>query len=233
MRQIIFDTETTGMNKSSADKAEGHRIIELGCIEIIDRRPTGNTLHLYFNPEQEVDPEAVAVHGLDNKRLAKEPLIGDKWEEIEAFLDGADDLIAHNASFDCQFLNRELTLARRGYRIEEKFNIIDTLVLARKEFPGQRVNLDALCKRFNIDNSGREKHGALLDSELLLEVYLKLTGGQSALFGAPQETAAPQRKQSANRSHTQAADSTFTWLAAQAGEKEISAHQAIIDSLRR
>lgn len=232
MRQIIFDTETTGMNKSSADKAEGHRIIELGCIEIIDRRPTGKTLHLYFNPEQEVDPEAVAVHGLDNKRLAKEPLIGDKWEEIEAFLDGADDLIAHNAGFDCQFLNRELALARRGYRIEDKFNIIDTLVLARKEFPGQRVNLDALCKRFNIDNSGREKHGALLDSELLLEVYLKLTGGQSALFGAPQETRA-QHKKSTSHNTAQPANGAFTWLAAQASEEEISAHQAIIDSLRR
>lgn len=244
MRQIIFDTETTGMNKSSADKAEGHRIIELGCVELIDRQATGRTLHLYFNPEQEVDPEAVAVHGLDNARLAKEPTIGEKWAEIEAFLDGADELIAHNASFDCQFLNRELALAKKGYRIEDKFNIIDTLAIAKQQFPAQRNNLDALCKRFNIDNSGREKHGALLDSELLLEVYLKLTGGQSSLFAAAVDNPSGAQKSAAKNKTaaaiTAATESTISspsaaaqWLAASASDAEIAAHQAIMEKIRK
>lgn len=231
MRQIIFDTETTGMNRESRDKAEGHRILELGCVELINRRATGKTLHLYFNPEQEVDPEAVKVHGLSNERLANEPFMRDKWDEIEAFFDGADELIAHNADFDCQFLNRELALAGRNYRIQDKFTIVDTLALAKQQYPGQRNNLDALCKRFNIDNSNREKHGALLDSELLLEVYLKLTGGQSTLFEPQNE--APNPISSAKNNASAQKKQTLTWLAATISEEELSAHQALMAKIAK
>lgn len=232
MRQIIFDTETTGMNFNAPDKSEGHRIIELGCVELIDRKPTGRTLHLHFNPEQEVDEEAVNVHGMDNAFLADKPLFKDKLDEIEAYFQGADELIAHNMPFDQSFLNRELALAGRNYRLEERFKLIDTVVIARKMFPGARNSLDALCKRFNVDNSGREKHGALLDSELLLEVYLKLTGGQSTLF-EPNTTStqitssAPKKNISQNNTNNQ-----IIWQRATFTEQERAAHQAILEKIR-
>lgn len=224
MRQIIFDTETTGMNFKAADKSEGHRIIELGCVELLDRVPTGNHLHLYFNPEQEVEAQAVEVHGLDNAFLADKPRFADCLPEIEAYLDGADELIAHNASFDVSFLNRELAYAGRDYRIADKFKVVDTLILAKQTLNLARNNLDALCKHYGIDNSNRTLHGALLDSELLLEVYLRLTGGQKALFAEKNTSAKPQPA---------VAPASGSWLPARNTEAERAAHEAILQDIRK
>ncbi|SUO95582.1 DNA polymerase III subunit epsilon [Suttonella ornithocola] len=234
MRQIIFDTETTGMNFNAPDKSEGHRIIELGCVELIDRKPTGRTLHLHFNPEQQVDEQAVNVHGMDNAFLADKPLFKDKLNEIEAYFQGADELIAHNMPFDQAFLNRELTLAGRNYRLEERFKLTDTVIIARKMFPGARNSLDALCKRFNVDNSGREKHGALLDSELLLEVYLKLTGGQSTLFESNSLTSSQAHSSTASQKNITKnnKNSQSLWQRVIINEQERAAHQAILEKIR-
>lgn len=192
MRQIIFDTETTGMNPNRAQGsvAQGHRIIEIGCVELVDRIPTGNYFHLYLNPERAVDPEAYKVHGLSDEFLADKPVFADMLESFEAYLAGADELIAHNISFDLAFLDQELALAGRGYTLADRFSLVDTLMIAREKFPGARNNLDALCARFGIDNSNRDLHGALLDSQLLAEVYLKLTGGQSGLWAEASEGSA-------------------------------------------
>ncbi len=230
MRQIIFDTETTGMNFNARDKSEGHRIIELGCVEAINRRPTGRNLHLYFKPDRKVEEEALAVHGITDEFLSDKPTFAEKLEEIESFLEGADELIAHNSNFDCQFLNRELKLANRDYRIEQKFNIVDSLQIAKKRFPGQKNNLDALCKRFRVDNSNREKHGALLDSELLLEVYLKLTGGQTNLFSGISTTT--HTNQQTTQQETAVTVNNTEWLIAKASDEEIRKHEEIMQSLR-
>ena len=175
MRQIILDTETTGI-----DPASGHRLIELGCLEIENRRQTGRNLHLYFNPERLIDIDAIKVHGITNERVAHEPLFGTKVDNVLEYLTGAE-LIIHNAAFDVGFLDAELTRTGRPERIAAICRVTDTLAMARKMFPGQKASLDALCKRFTIDNSGRVFHGALLDAQLLAEVYLQMTGGQSAL----------------------------------------------------
>jgi DNA polymerase-3 subunit epsilon len=171
MREIVFDTETTGM-----DPADGHKLVEIGCVELQNLIPTGRTFHVYINPERDVPADAVAVHGLDNARLENEPTFG---EVVGAFIDfiGTDSkLVAHNAEFDVKFLNAELKTF--GFPSLEPKRIIDTLKIARGKFPGSPANLDALCRRFAIDNSNRTLHGALLDSELLAEVYLELLGGR-------------------------------------------------------
>lgn len=170
MRQIVLDTETTGLNP-----ADGDRLVELGCIEIFNHMPTGNHFHRYFNPERPMDERAFAVHGLSDAFLADKPLFA---QEAQAFLEfiGDAELVIHNASFDMAFLNWELRLA--GLPIIEPKRAIDTLDMARKKFPGAQNSLDALCRRFNIDNSKRDKHGALLDATLLAEVYMELMGGR-------------------------------------------------------
>jgi DNA polymerase-3 subunit epsilon len=176
MRQVVLDTETTGL-----DWERGHRIIEIGCVEMINRRQTGNTFHCYVNPEREVDEAAQEVHGLSSKDLADKPLFRDVAEKFLEFIDGTE-LIIHNAPFDVGFLDNELRLADMESRaIGRKGQILDTLILARQIHPGQRNSLDALCRRYGVDNSRRDLHGALLDSLLLAEVYLALTGGQAAL----------------------------------------------------
>lgn len=176
MRQIVLDTETTGL-----EPASGHRIIEIGCIELLDRRLTGNRFHVYLNPERDIDPGAVEVHGLSAEFLADKPRFVDVWSDLLGFIQGAE-LVIHNAPFDVGFLNSELGLLTGGSGdIEHYCTILDTLVLARKKHPGQRNNLDALCKRYGINNSHRELHGALLDAEILAEVYLSMTGGQTSL----------------------------------------------------
>lgn len=175
MRQIVFDTETTGL-----DPAQGHRIIEVGAIELINRRKTGRTFHKYFRPDREVDPGALAVHNITNEFLRTQPLFEELAEELLEFLSGAE-LIIHNAPFDMGFLNAELVRLKRGHAITSLCTVFDTLPLARKLHPGQRNSLDALCKRYSVDNSGREYHGALLDAQLLLDVYLAMTGGQATL----------------------------------------------------
>lgn len=172
-RQIVLDTETTGM-----DPAAGHRIIEIGCVELINRRLTGNDLHLYLNPDREIDQGAIDVHGITLDFLADKPRFAEVGDQLARYLaDG--ELIIHNAPFDLAFLNKELSdFDSKHEKLEQTGIIIDTLVEARQMFPGQRNSLDALCKRFEIDNSGRELHGALLDAQLLADVYLRMTGGQ-------------------------------------------------------
>lgn len=226
VRSIIFDTETTGMNKLSKNKAEGHRVIELGCIELIDRIPTGNYYHCYFNPMQPVDPEAFNVHGLSDEFLADKPLFGDQLAEIEAYLDGADELIAHNIGFDQQFIDQELVLSGRNYQLSDRFTLIDSLKIAKEKFPGARNSLDALCKRFNIDNSNRDLHGALLDSELLAQAYLKLTGGQyEFMFRGSQNN-------TATATQITQPQVTFDWLKATISEGELAEHQAIMEKIK-
>lgn len=175
MRQIIFDTETTGLNPK-----EGHRIIEVGAIEIINRRKTGRTFHRYFKPDREVDAGALEVHGITNEFLSSQPRFGEAVNELLEFLSGAE-LVIHNASFDVSFMDAELERLKHKARMSDVCQIYDTLALARKMHPGQRNSLDALCKRYEVDNSNREYHGALLDAELLLDVYLAMTGGQDSL----------------------------------------------------
>lgn len=176
MRQVIFDTETTGL-----DPNQGHRIIEVGAIEIIGRRKTGRTFHKYFKPDREVEAGALAVHNITNEFLSTQPRFGELADELLEFLDGAE-LIIHNAPFDCGFLDAELKLLKKKKAVRDMCTVFDTLVLARKLHPGQRNSLDALCKRYDVDNSNREYHGALLDAQLLLDVYLAMTGGQVKLI---------------------------------------------------
>jgi DNA polymerase-3 subunit epsilon len=176
MRQIILDTETTGLEPS-----EGHRIIEIGCVELINRKFTGNTYHHYLQPDREIDEGAIEVHGITNEMLADKPRFSDVVDEFITFIRGAE-LVIHNAPFDVGFLNHELRLLDAGHgRVDELCGVVDTLVMARKLHPGQKNNLDALCKRYSIDNSHRELHGALLDAEILAELYLAMTGGQTML----------------------------------------------------
>lgn len=179
MRQIVFDTETTGIEISA-----GNRVLEIGCVEIIDRQITGKTWHRYINPQRDSEPDALKVHGLTSEFLADKPLFSDIAEEFIEFIKGAE-LIAHNASFDIDHLNNELMLdGNRFGRIEDHCQVTDTLAMARSKYPGSRVTLDALCRRFEVDNSGRDLHGALIDSDLLAQVYLLMTGGQKGLeFG--------------------------------------------------
>jgi len=181
MRQIVLDTETTGLEPS-----EGHRIIEIGCVEIVNRRLTGNRLHEYLQPDREIDPRAIEVHGISNEFLLGKPRFGDVVDRFLEFVDGAE-LIIHNAPFDVGFINHELALAAaRVRRVEDICGILDTLVLARRMHPGSRNSLDALCKRYQVDASNRVLHGAVLDAGLLADVYLAMTGGQVAL-GLEQE----------------------------------------------
>lgn len=176
MRQIVLDTETTGI-----DPRQGHRIVEIGCVEMVDRKLTGNHYHVYINPQRVVEQEAIDVHGITNEFLADKPVFSAIADDFLAFIRGAE-LVIHNAPFDTGFINHEFSLLRRGFpSVEACCGVIDTLALARKKHPGQKNNLDALCKRYFIDNSARTLHGALLDSEILAEVYLVMTGGQTAL----------------------------------------------------
>lgn len=177
MRQIALDTETTGIGHD-----KGHRIIEIGCVELIDRKLTGNTYHVYLNPERPVDPGAFKVHGISDDFLKDKPL----FNQIgAAFLDFVTDaeLIIHNAPFDTGFINAEFSRMKKMPVLETVSRIVDTLVIARQKHPGQKNNLDALCKRYSIDNSNRQLHGALVDAEILARVYLAMTGGQIQLFG--------------------------------------------------
>jgi DNA polymerase III subunit epsilon len=176
MRQIVLDVETTGLDASA-----GHRVIEIGCVEILNRRPTGQKFHRYLNPEREIDAGALAVHGIEMSRLLGAPKFADIAAELIAFIDGAE-LIIHNAPFDVGFLDAEFARLPGETRcVAGICRVLDTLALARSLHPGQRNSLDALCKRYSVDNTKRELHGALLDAGILVDVYLAMTGGQSAL----------------------------------------------------
>jgi DNA polymerase-3 subunit epsilon len=176
MRQVVLDTETTGLEIS-----KGHRVIEIGCVEMVNRRRTNRTYHQFIQPDREIDEGAQEVHGITSERLASEPRFQDIADTFLEFVSGAE-LIIHNAAFDVGFLNNELVLTgHESVKIDACCQIIDTLPMAREIHPGQRNNLDALCKRYQVDNSGRDFHGALLDAQLLADVYLAMTGGQGAL----------------------------------------------------
>jgi len=173
MRQIVLDTETTGL-----EHEQGHRIIEIGCVEVVNRRLTGNDLHLYLHPDRDIDEGAQAVHGITLEFLADKPRFSEVAQRFADYIEGAE-LVIHNAPFDLGFMNSEFRrLDTDHVKLESRGSIIDTLTQARQLYPGQRNSLDALCKRFLIDNSNRELHGALLDAQLLADVYLSMTGGQ-------------------------------------------------------
>ena len=222
MREIVLDTETTGFEPS-----EGHRIVEIGAVELFNHLPTGKTYHQYINPERMMPKEAFEVHGLGDDFLRDKP----KFAQIgQAFLDfiGEAQLVIHNAAFDMKFLNAELKAA--GFPTLPYARATDTLMIARQKFPGSPASLDALCRRFGVDNSAREKHGALLDSEILAEVYLELVGGRQPDFGL--NTAAQQANTSAARSEND-------WrprprpvpLAPRLTEDEAAAHAAFVAKL--
>ncbi len=175
-RQIVLDTETTGL-----EPEQGHRIIEIGCVEMIDRRLTGNNFHQYLQPDRDIDAAAIEVHGITNEFLADKPHFTDVATDFIEYVQGAE-LVIHNAPFDLGFLNAELRRMGSSTQMGDLCSVIDTLVMAKKMHPGQRNSLDALCKRYDIDNTHRELHGALLDAEILADVYLMMTGGQVALL---------------------------------------------------
>jgi DNA polymerase-3 subunit epsilon len=224
MRQIVLDTETTGLSPK-----EGHRIIEVGCLELVDRRLTNNNLHFYINPERDIDRGAAEVHGITSEFLADKPVFKGIAEELFSFLKGAE-LIIHNAPFDMGFLNNEFKLLGHGHQsLSDACDVIDSLVIARRKHPGQKNSLDALCRRYSIDNSNRDLHGALLDSELLAQVYLLMTGGQGQLFaGANSESTAVEEKSALRRLDA----SRQPLPIIEPNNEEILNHQAFIGMLK-
>ena len=218
LREVVLDTETTGL-----DPAGGHRIVEIGALEMVNHVATGRTYHAYINPEREVDPETAGVHGLTDEFLADKPLFADIVDEFMEFL-GDSPLVIHNAPFDMGFINAELSrLGRTSIPMERA---IDTLVMARTKFPGARASLDALCSRFEIDNSHRDVHGALVDTKLLAEVYIELIGGRQPGLTFAEAPAAPveekaESKVSAIRPPRDHAPSS----------EESAAHKAFIDGM--
>ncbi len=226
MRQIILDTETTGL-----EWKKGNRVVEIGCVELLERRPTGRTYHQYINPQREFEQGAAEVTGLSLEFLSDKPLFADIADEFLAFIEGAE-LVIHNAAFDVGFLDYELSrLGERYGRLADRATVEDSLLLARQRFPGQRNSLDALCKRLGVDNTHRQLHGALLDAQLLCDVYLNLTAGQSEIgFGGAEEAAAGA-----------AAVTVVAFDTASASERprvvvladELAAHEARLEKLRK
>ncbi|MGL4186674.1 MAG: DNA polymerase III subunit epsilon [Thiotrichaceae bacterium] len=217
-RQIILDTETTGL-----DPKEGHKIIEIGCVEMLNRRLTGRNFHYYLQPDRDIDAEAIQVHGITNEFLADKPRFKDIAAELIAYLQGAE-LIIHNAPFDIGFLDYELSLLNAGYQKMTNYcTVLDTLVMARQLFPGQRASLDALCKRYEINNTHRTLHGALLDAEILADVYLAMTGGQvNLLLGSEADNNHNQHEGNTIR---QLKIDTNALKVIKANEIELAAHQ--------
>ena len=220
-RQIVLDTETTGLEPS-----QGHRIIEIGCVELVARKLTGNYYHQYIQPEREIDQGALEVHGIRNDFLADKPVFSEIVDEFLAFVDGSE-LIIHNAPFDIGFLDNELMLAASKVKKMSKIcSIVDSLVLARSKHPGQKNNLDALCKRYAVDNAKRELHGALLDAEILADVYLMMTGGQTSL--ALNAKARVEGAQSAKNSPLTMNKDRSRLAVITASQAELDAHQALL-----
>lgn len=225
MRRIVLDTETTGL-----EPEQGHRIIEIGCVEILDRRITGDTWHRYLNPEREIDAEAIEVHGLTMEELADKPRFADVAGELIEYLRGAE-LVIHNAPFDVGFLDHELGLLGGDLGlIRDHCTVVDTLVMARHKHPAQRNTLDALCSRYEVDNTHRVQHGALLDAQILAEVFLRMTGGQVALGLAGTE----ERGDGAGgeRARPSLADLPRPPVPA-ASAAERAAHEAYLEGLRK
>lgn len=226
MRQIILDTETTGLQTE-----DGHRIIEIGCIELINRKITGQRYHQYINPQRTIDDGALAVHGITNQYLANKPVFSEIVSEFMEFIKDAE-LIIHNAPFDLGFINYELKLTGQKWSFvnEENYRIIDTLVLARQMHAGQRNSLDALCKRYSIDNSQRELHGAILDAHILAQVYLAMTGGQGSLFDELQSHEVAHHETAEQRLSIAAKKMNLRVLKANADE--LSQHESHLEKMR-
>ena len=225
MREIVLDTETTGM-----DPAEGDRIIEIGCVELMNHVPTGKTYHVYINPERDVPAEAVAVHGLTEEFLKDKPVFGEIIGDFHDFM-GDATLVIHNAEFDLKFINAELSPF--GFPAIEWKRVVDTLQVARKKFPGSPANLDALCRRFEIDNSERDLHGALLDAQLLAEVYLELLGGRQHGLGIEREEGSPEGEGGEDSSTLMHKEREYREARPHApSEEELIAHQAMIEDLK-
>ena len=226
MRQIVLDTETTGLEPEL-----GHRIIEIGCVELVNRRATGRTFHRYLNPEREIDEAALAVHGISRTELDGQPRFAEIHEELLAFLADAE-LVIHNAEFDVAFLDAELArVAGEARRLSSVCQVLDTLALAREMHPGQRNSLDALCKRYEVDNSHRELHGALLDARILADVYLAMTGGQGAL--ALMEAAGPARAAEGARPARVLVRTGLELLVLPPSEGEARAHESMLSLIGR
>ncbi len=226
MRQIILDTETTGL-----EWKKGNRIVEIGCIEMIERRQTGRTFHVYVNPQREFEQGAAEVTGLSLDFLADKPLFKDIADEFVQFIDGAE-LVIHNAQFDVGFLDYELSLLGPAYgKILDRCTVEDSLAMARQRFPGQRNSLDALCKRLGVDNSGRDLHGALIDADLLAQVYLNLTAGQQEFFGEAADE--PTTKAAVAASYDFGETTQAERVRVRISEDELAAHAARLEKLRK
>ncbi len=225
MRQIVLDTETTGLEVS-----QGHRIIEIGCVELVNRRLTGNHYHQYINPEREVDQGAIEVHGITNEFLADKPLFTRIAADFFEFVEGAE-LIIHNAPFDIGFLDAELQRLDASFApLGDVCSIIDTLVMARGKHPGQRNNLDALCQRYMVDNSQRDLHGALLDAEILADVYLAMTGGQT-VFQLSDNAPDDGTRQGAGNGIRRFPADRPPLTVVPASTEELAAHEAQLDAI--
>ena len=223
MRQLVLDTETTGL-----EVGLGHRIIEIGCVELVNRRLTGRNFHKYINPDREIDDGALEVHGITQEFLSDKPRFVDIWDEFKEFLQG-DELIIHNAPFDVAFLNHEIGLLNLGLpSIQDQSSVVDSLALAREKHPGQRNSLDALCRRYSIDNSQRVLHGALLDAEILSDVYLLLTGGQGGLFDVAEETKSEDHVDKVINVSATDSQSLSGFLEVKASESEVREHEEFL-----
>jgi len=226
MRQIILDTETTGL-----EHAAGHRIIEIGCVEIVNRRLTGQKFHRYVNPEREIDAGALAVHGIQLAQLKNAPKFAEIAADLITFISGAE-LIIHNAPFDVGFVNAEFArLPGEPRTVASLCRVLDTLALARSLHPGQRNSLDALCKRYSVDNSKRDLHGALLDAGILVDVYLAMTGGQSALALDTEANRTSNALQVTGGATVRAAGVTLAVPSADA--EELRQHEAMLDLIQK
>ena len=222
MDLVVLDTETTGLEVS-----EGHRVIELGCVLLSNRKHTETRFHHYINPGRAIDAEAREVHGISEAFLEDKPAFSEIMGEFLTFVKGTE-LVIHNAPFDLGFLNRELELAGHSLRLEEVCEVTDSLALARQMHPGQRNSLDALCRRYEVDNSGRELHGALLDAEILADVYLAMTGGQTTLSLAANIDKAARHNVSAQDAVKQRSSLKIIY----ADETELSAHKDFLDKIQ-
>ena len=228
-RQIVLDTETTGL-----EPEKGHRIIEIGCVELLDRQLTGNNFHKYVNPQRKIDEDSVIITGITNEFLHDKPIFSDILSEFLDFINGAE-IIAHNANFDVGFINHEMRLASKNAKTLDYYvTVFDTLALARKKFPGQRNTLDAICKRYKIDLTTRKLkgHGALLDAQLLAEAYLLMTGGQSSLFTNFDLASNDKQSESDDATQTHNLNKAATRVT-YAKESELTAHNALLESIKK
>jgi DNA polymerase III subunit epsilon len=225
-RIVVLDTETTGLNPQ-----EGHRIIEIGCVELVNRRLTGNRFHVYVNPGREIDQGAIEVHGITNEFLEDKQRFQDIATDFIAFIKGAE-LVIHNAPFDVGFINHEFALLdKQASTVEQLCTVFDTLTFARQKHPGQRNSLDALCRRYSIDNSHRELHGALLDAEILADVFLLMTGGQASLLDDG-ESVGSQSANNAKKPRLVAENRPLLNVVYCDGQ-ELAEHQQRLDSIKK